>query len=88
MTMQNYLMINEATNIVDNVCLWDGNSNTWQPPANYLMLVQTTTPALVWEPITENQKVIDWVLEEQMGVGDIGFTWNGTVLTTNKQKPE
>ena len=24
--------------IVDNICLWDGDNNTWQPPENYLMV--------------------------------------------------
>jgi hypothetical protein len=23
--------------VVVNVCLWDGDTNTWQPPAEYLM---------------------------------------------------
>jgi hypothetical protein len=27
-------------------------------------------------------------LSEQMGVGQIGFTWNETILTTNEPKPE
>lgn len=81
-----YLMINESTNVVDNTCLWDGNPDTWQPPANTLMLIQDTTPALVWE-LTEDKK--DWVLVEEIGVGQIGFTWNPTtqVLTTNEPKP-
>ena len=26
-------------NIVENVCLWDGNTTTWQPPDGYLMKV-------------------------------------------------
>jgi membrane-bound lytic murein transglycosylase MltF len=87
MTTQNYLMINQSTNVVDNICLWDGNPDTWQPPANNLMLVQATTPTLVWQL---NDAKNDWVLVEEMGVGDIGFTWNPTteVLTNNKPKPK
>jgi hypothetical protein len=87
MTTQNYLMINESTNVVDNVCVWDGNSETWQPPSNYLMLVKATTPALIWN---WNKELSDWVLQEQIGDGDIGFTWNATtqILTTNQEKPK
>jgi hypothetical protein len=45
---QNYLMVNTSTNIVENIFVWNGDTNTWQPPANTLMLVQATTPAMVW----------------------------------------
>ena len=86
MTTQNYLMINESTNVVDNVCDWDGG-NEWTPPANTLMLVQATTPAMLWQPVAVDGKITDWVLEEQIGEGQIGFTWNGSVLTTNEPKP-
>ena len=77
-------MINESTNVVDNISVWDGNTNTWQPPANTLMLVQATTPALVW---VLNADKTDYVLEEIVGQGGIGFTWNGSVVTTNQPKP-
>jgi hypothetical protein len=82
MTTQPYLIINN--NVVENVCLWDGNPNTWQPPINSIQLVQSTTPALVW---VLNADQTDYVLEQVMGVGQIGFIWNGTVLTTNQPKP-
>jgi hypothetical protein len=84
MTTQNYLMINETTNIVDNVCFWDGNPETWEPPANYLMLVQATTMAQVW---VWDKAIPDWVLVQQMGQGQIGFTWNGSECMTNEPKP-
>ena len=84
MTTQNYCMVNESTNVVDNVCLWDGNPDTWQPPADYLMLVQATTPAKIWTWDAE-QKV--WSLTVQDGVGGIGFTWDGTYLTTGDPMP-
>lgn len=87
MTMQNYLMVNESTNVVENCCVWDGNPDTWQPPTNTLMLVQATTPALVWESVVVDKKIVDFVLVEQLGVGAIGFTWNGSILTTNEPKP-
>ena len=87
MTTQNYLMIPTATNVVDNICLWDGDTNTWQPPADTLMLIQATTPAMIWQTVIVDGKITDYVLEEQIGAGNIGFTWNGTVLTTNQPKP-
>lgn len=85
MTIQNYLMI--ENNIVTNVCVWDGDTNTWQPPANVTMLVQATTPALIWK--SSGGQTPEWVLTEVLGAGGIGFTWNSTteVLTTNQPKP-
>lgn len=85
MTTQNYLMVPEATNIVENICLWDGDPNTWNPPANTLMLVQATTPAFVW---VLNESKTDYELVEQLGSAEIGFTWNGTAFTTDQPKPE
>lgn len=84
MTVQNYLMINQSTNVVDNVCLWDGNPDTWQPPAGYLMLAQSTTMALVW---FWDAPIKDWVLVQRVGEAQIGFTWNGTECVTNEPKP-
>ena len=80
-------MISTATNVVENVCLWDGDVNTWTPPADILMLIQATTPAMVWQPVIVDGKITDYVLAEQIGAGSIGFTWDGTVLTTNQPKP-
>jgi len=37
--MKRWAMINRETNVVENVCNWDGSSR-WNPPENYLM-VQT-----------------------------------------------
>lgn len=84
MTTQNYLMINEETNIVENICLWDGDTNIWQPPAGFLMMVQATTIALVW---IWDAAITDWVLSQQIGQGQIGFTWNGSECVTNEPKP-
>lgn len=83
MTTQNYLII--ESNVVTNNVVWDGNPDTWQPPANSIQLVDATTPAMVWRVNSENT---DYVLEEQLGAGDIGFTWNGSILTTNEPKPK
>jgi hypothetical protein len=85
MTVQNYLMINQDTNAVDNICLWDGNPDTWQPPAGYLVIPQATTMALVW---MWDAPIKDWVLAQEMGGGQIGFTWSGTECITNQPKPE
>ena len=82
MTTQNYLII--ENNVVTNNVVWDGNTETWQPPINSVQVIDSTTPALVW---ILNADKSDWVLNEQMGAGDIGFTWNGSVLTINEPKP-
>jgi hypothetical protein len=84
MTVQNYLMVDLSVNTVENICLWDGNPNTWQPPAGYLMLVQSTTMALVWG---FDKAIDDYVLVQRMGDGQIGFNWNGTECVTNEPKP-
>lgn len=81
MTTQNYLMIQE--NIVTNVCLWDGNTETWQPPQDATMLVQETTPTKIWGLVEG-----EYVLVDSMGDAGIGFTWDGSVATTNQPKPD
>jgi hypothetical protein len=83
MTNQNYFVVEENT--VNNLVVWDGDVNTWQPPANATMLVVDTTPAMVWEITTD--KPPTYVLVEKIGEGGIGFTWNGSVLTTNQPMP-
>jgi hypothetical protein len=83
MVTQNYCMVNETTSVCDNVCLWDGNPNTWQPPSGYLMLVQATTPAKDW---VWDSAAKQWNLEV-IGVGSIGFNWDGTYLVTNEPMP-
>ena len=72
-------------NVCDNVCMWDGDVNTWQPPEGYTMLVQATTLAKNW---VLNETATPPVYELQVaGVGGIGFTWDGTYLTTNESQP-
>jgi hypothetical protein len=48
------------------------------------MLVQATTVALVW---VWDAAITDWVLAQEMGLAQIGFTWNGTECITNAPKP-
>ena len=87
-------MVNPS-NVVDNICVWDGDVNTWTPPADSIQLIQATTPAMVWIGTTvENLPATipptyttTYNLEEVVGAGSIGFTWDGTVLTTNQPKP-
>jgi len=85
MNDKNYLMVNESTNVVDDLCVWDGNTDTWQPPSGYLMLVQEITPAIIW---VINADKTDYTLETVIGAGSIGFTWDGSTVTTNLPKPE
>lgn len=85
MSVQNYCMVNETTNTCDNVTLWDGNPDTWAPPTDCLMLVQATTPAKLWALDSATQT---YVLTEFVGLGGIGFTWDGTYLITNEPQPE
>ena len=71
-------------NVVTNVCFWDGNTQSWQPPQNATMLVQATTPTKIWQLNTEKT---EYVLTDSIGDAGIGFIWNGTVATTNEPKP-
>jgi hypothetical protein len=36
--MFSFAMVNDETNIVENVCMWDGELTTWAPPAGYTMV--------------------------------------------------
>ena len=83
MTTQNYLII--ENNVVTNSVIWDGNTSTWMPPTDSIQLVQSTTPAMIWK--SDDLLPPGWILGEVVGSGDIGFTWDGTVLTTNQPKP-
>lgn len=80
--MQNYLIIEQ--NIVTNLVLWNGDTSQWTPPQGSIALIQSTTLAKIWQL---NSTYTDWELVEIMGVGAIGFTWDGSVLTTNEPKP-
>jgi hypothetical protein len=81
MTAKNYLMIQE--NVVTNVCFWDGDTNTWQPPIDATMLVQETTLTKIWEL---NSEKTEYVLTDSVGTADIGFTYDGTYCITNAPK--
>lgn len=81
---QNYLIVEQ--NIVTNVVVWNGDTTQWTPPQGSIALVQATTLAKVWKLDTSTTPAT-WKLVEVMGAGDIGFTWDGTVLTTNQPQP-
>ena len=87
MTTQNYLQV--ESNVITNIVFWDGDTNTWQPPVDATMLIQANTQALVWTAVLTDGKITDWTLTEELGQGQIGFTWDATtqVLTTNQPKP-
>ena len=79
---QNYFIV--ESNVVTNIVVWNGNTTQWTPPQGSIALVQATTPAMVWVLNTDKT---DYVLTEELGQGQIGFTWDGTVCTTNQPKP-
>jgi hypothetical protein len=83
MKIENYLMIQD--NVVTNVCVWDGDVNSWQPPSDATMLIAETTTAKTWEWDSELK---DFVLVESIGNAGIGFTYDGTFCITNEPKPE
>lgn len=83
MTIQNYCII-DGNNIVYNIILWDGDPNNWTPPANQTYVVQATTPSRDW---VWDLNLKDWVLFDFVGHGNIGFSWDGSVLTTTAPKP-
>lgn len=83
MTVQNYCTVNQTTNVCDNVVIWDGDVNTWSPPSGYTMLQQDAVPAKNWQ-LNPETKVWEMAV---VGVGGMGYTWDGTYLTTNEPQP-
>ena len=85
MTIQNYLIV--ENDVVTNTVSWDGNTQTWTPPLGSIVLIQAITPTMIWQAVVVDNKVTNYVLVQFIGAGNIGFTWDGTVLTTNEPKP-
>jgi len=83
METQAYCMVNEVTNVVDNIVSWNG-SDEWIPPEGYLMIIQSITPAKIWN-VDVYTNMVTLVIE--IGAGSIGFTWDGTYLNTNIIEP-
>ncbi len=86
MTVQNYLLINTSVDpaICENICVWDGNKETWNPGENYIALPQDSTIALDW---SWNTNTNTWIMTDAVGQGQIGYTWNGEKLVTNFPYP-
>ena len=38
--MANYVILKTSTNTVVDMCVWDGDTNVWQPPADHFVLPQ------------------------------------------------
>lgn len=71
-------------NVVVNVVRWDGDVNTWEPPEGSIWLDRDTTPSRIW---CMNEDNTDARIEERIGYGEIGFTWDGNTVNTNHPKP-
>jgi hypothetical protein len=84
MTIQNYILINKATNVVENIIVWDGDTKAWMPSEELLVLVNDQTPAIIWDL---NADKTDYELIEKLGFAEKDFTWDGTVCKTNQEKP-
>jgi hypothetical protein len=86
MTIQSYLVINTSLSpaVCENICVWDGNTETWNPGENYTAMPLESTTALVWEYEKSSKS---FVLVERIGGGRVGYTWDGTKLITNATMP-
>tara|TARA_S200000501_G_scaffold198127_1_gene186505 strand:- start:2834 stop:3067 length:234 start_codon:yes stop_codon:yes gene_type:complete len=38
--MANYVIIETSTNTVVNTCVWDGDTNVWQPPTGHYAILE------------------------------------------------
>ncbi|NBR23315.1 MAG: hypothetical protein EBU08_05970 [Micrococcales bacterium] len=79
-----YLLINTSNNIVENAVVWDGNTETWQPPSGFIALDLETTPSVEWE---WNADLNDWVPVDMVGTGSIGDSWDGQKSNAPKPPP-
>lgn len=84
MAIENYLII--ENNVVTNIVLWDGNEQTWLPPANSIVLCQATTPTKDWK-LDSSFNPPDYVLTEYNGGSQLDYLWDGTKCVTNLPKP-
>lgn len=84
MTTENYLMVNKTNNVCENIVIWDGNTETWTPPSEYLMLQASETWADIW---VLNADKTEYQIASEKGAARIGFVWDGVKLKTNEPKP-
>jgi len=77
---KNYLMVNKNTNLVENVVLWDGNLQTWNPGDDFLLMKAEDHLCTAWF-------WVDGELQSQqaLGIAGIGDSWDGTAFS--KQQP-
>lgn len=85
MEQKNYLIINTETGVCENIIVWDGDESVWMPPQGYKAIPQESSVAKVW--ITDDSQNPSVFLAEVLGAAKIGFTWDGSVLTTDQPKP-
>ena len=83
MAHKDYLVIQNS--VVTNVVLWSGDVQEWAPPSDATMLLRDEVTALVWQ--ATGSTADDWELREVLGAGGVGFTWDGSILTTDQLKP-
>lgn len=86
MVDKSYLVIQDG--VVTNTVVWDGDTQFWTPPEDAIMLPQSSTPSMIWLPIDVNTDIWEFSLQEVVGLGQIGFIWDGNNLTTNYPQPE
>lgn len=84
MTIKNYLII--ENNIVTNNVVWDGDTTKWTPPEGSIQLVTSEVLAKYWY-LDYDLTPMDWVLKEDLGFGQIGDVWDGSILTPPNPKP-
>lgn len=86
MSIQSYVLINTdiIPNVCDNLIMWDGDTNIWNPPQDHIALLQISTPSKNWDWDTNTNA---WILTDTIGQGGIGYTWDGTSLITNEAQP-
>lgn len=50
---QNYAIIDNITNIVINIVLWDGDTSVWQPPeGTFAIQTDVAGPGWIYDPAT------------------------------------
>jgi hypothetical protein len=84
MTVQNYLII--QNNVVTNIVVWNGNTDTWQPPKDSIQFPASEIISKEWVLDYESTPMV-YVLKEEAGMGKIGFIWDGSALMTNQPQP-
>ena len=84
MDIKTYLIINEASSIVENIVLWDGIPTSWKPPPGYIALPKDSTLSKVWQLDTSTNTC---ELVSIQGQSEIGFYWDGLEAVTPQSNP-